>query len=127
MEKEKKTLSNAQRRALAQLAERTYDRLIQEAKDKEGELVKEITEKVRVEMGVDVIENQIKSLEEKMEELGFYRYGGLKWDSKAKALVDARGSQESRELEKERAEKLEGIWIAQTIDEAKALLKGIVK
>ena len=127
MEKEKKTLNNAQRKALAQLVEKTYERLIQEAKDKEGELVKEITEKVRVELGVDVIENQIKSLEEKMEELGFDRYGGLKWDSKAKALVDARVSQESREFEKERAEKIEGLWTAQTIDEAKALLKGIVK
>ena len=134
MEKEKKTINNAQRKALAQLVERTYDRLIQEAKNKEEVLVKETTEKVKAELGADTIENQIdalekqvKTLEGNMEQLGFSPYGDAIWGSKAKMLVDTRAHQESIKLEKERAEKLAGIWIVQTLDEAKAFLKGIVQ
>lgn len=129
-------MNNAQRKALAQLVEKTYQRLIGEAKDKEGLLVKEITEKVKVELGIDTIDTQIEALkkqienlEDKKKKLGFGYYE-LVEGSKAKLLIDTRTRQESMEmvgLEKELTERLAGLWTAQTIDEAKALLKGIVK
>lgn len=133
MEKEKRTLNNAQRKALAQVVEETYTRLIQEAKDKENLRIDEVTEQVKAELGVDKIDNQIKflkeemdSLEEKKRKLGFGYYE-VTTGSKAQSLIDTRAHQESAALEKERARKLAGLWTAQTIDEAKVLLKGIVK
>jgi len=86
-------LNNAQRKALAQLVEKTYQRLIGEAKDKEGLLVKEITEKVKVELGIDTIDTQIEALkkqienlEDKKKKLGFGYYE-LVEGSKAKLLI----------------------------------------
>jgi len=136
MDKETKPLNNAQRKALAQLLEKSYERLIKQAQDNEGMLVEEITQKVKVELGVDTLENQIKALElqienlqDKKKQLGFSEYGLLE-RSKAKMLIDTRLHQESsaiQDLEQDQTEKLAAIWTAQSIEETKALLKGIVK
>ncbi len=91
---------------------------------------------MKVELGVDTLENQIaamqsqiETLEGKKQQLGFSRYG-LGERSKAKALIDARTHQKStslHELEKERARTLTAIWTAQTVEEAKTMLADIVQ
>ena len=134
--KEHRALNNAQRKALAQVVENAYERLLKEAQDKEGLLVQEITDQVKVELGVDTLENQIaamqsqiETLEGKKHQLGFGSYG-LGERSKAKALIDARTRQKStalHELEKERARTLTALWTAQSVEEAKTMLADIVQ
>ncbi len=134
--KEQRALNNAQRKALAQVVQDAYERLLKEAQDKEGLLVQEITDQVKVELGVDTLENQIaamqsqiETLEGKKHQLGFGNYG-LAERSKAKALIDARTRQKSsalHELEKERARTLTALWTAQSVEEAKTMLADIVQ
>lgn len=133
---EQRALNNAQRKALAQVVQDAYERLLKAAQDKEGLLVQEITDQVKAELGVDTLENQIaamqsqiETLEGKKHQLGFGSYG-LAERSKAKALIDARTRQKSsalHELEKERARTLTALWTAQTVEEAKTMLADIVQ
>ncbi len=137
-----KQLSDTQRKALVELVQKRYARRVSEAKDKEGKLAEEITEKVKVELGVDTLDNQIETLkrqldnqtktlekqienlEDKKEKLGFSEYGRLMGGSKAQLLIEGRVKKESREivkLETELEKNLTGIWTASTVEEARKL------
>ena len=132
-----KSLNNAQRKALAELLDTRYRRLISDARDKEGELAEKIQQELQAELGADTIDNkiasikrqlreqeesgeaQIKTLEENKESLGFGEYRMIE-GSKAKRLADSRLQKESVEvsgLERQREQKLIEVWTANTGEE----------
>jgi len=128
-------INNAQRKALVGVVTEVMEHKIQEAKDASGQLIEEITENVKVELGIDTIDNQIKALknqidtiEEKKKKLGFNHYNQLLDRSKAKAIVDKRleGSISIRSLEMERAKIISAIWTATSLSEAKELVESVL-
>ena len=103
------------------------------ARDESGELVAEIREQVRRELGVDAIEVEIESMETKIgilrkkrEELGFGQYkDSIVHGSKAKMLLDQRtssASQKVKSLEEMKTDMVSKIWTSTTMTEALALL-----
>ena len=132
---EKKTdarVNNAQRKAIVCLAERRFEKLIQQARDKNGELTQQITDRVKRELGVVAVEKQIDELKSKVEflektkeRLGFSGYSVI---GKAKVLIDQRSRQASKEiatLEQTKDEFLQRIWLCQTVQETEGLLATI--
>jgi len=126
-------INNTQRKVLSQLAVELLDKSIQRARDESGDLVAEIREQVRRELGVDAIEMEIESMETKIgilrkkrEELGFGQYkDSIVHGSKAKMLLDQRtssASQKVKSLEEKKTDMVSKIWTSTTMTEALALL-----
>jgi len=126
-------INNTQRKVLSQLAVELLDKSIQRARDESGDLVAEIREQVRRELGVDAIEMEIESMEAKIgilrkkrEELGFGQYkDSIVHGSKAKMLLDQRtssASQKVKSLEEKKTDMVSKIWTSTTMTEALALL-----
>ena len=129
-------ISSPQRKALVTLAVEVLDRKIQQARDESGELVAQIRNQVREELGVVAIDMEIKSMEErirvlerKREELGFDRYqNALLPGSRAKTLVNQRSSsacEKVRELEDMKMDSISGIWTASTMSQALSIFNNI--
>jgi len=122
----------SQRQAMAKLAEESFAKRIQEARDEEGALVKEITVELKNEFGIDAVGHQIDSfkkqidiLEDKQGKLG-WGYNGFDDDSKAGRLLKGRVSQRStgvKKLDAERKKVLAAIWTCQRLDELEALVE----
>ena len=121
---------------MVKLAVGVLDRKIQQARDQSGELVAQIREQVREELGViamdmeiKAMEERIKVLEKKKEELGFDRYrDALLPGSKARMLVDERASsacEKVRELEDVKTETISGIWTSTTLSKALSILDNV--
>ena len=126
-------INNTQRKVLSQLAVELLDKKIQHARDESGDLVAEIREQIRRELGVDAIEMEIESMETKIgilrkkrEELGFGQYkDSIVHGSKAKMLLDQRTSSASekvKSLEEKKTDMVSRIWTSTTMAEALALL-----
>ena len=126
-------INNTQRKVLSQLAVELLDKKIQHARDESGDLVAEIREQIRRELGVDAIEVEIESMETKIgilrkkrEELGFGQYkDSIVHGSKAKMLLDQRTSSAServKSLEEKKTDMVSRIWTSTTMAEALALL-----
>jgi len=129
-------INNTQRKALVTLAVGVLDRKIQKARDESGELVDQIREQVREELGVIAMDMEIKSMEERIqvltkekEKLGFDKYRDMLLPgSKAKMLVDERASsacESVRELEDMKTETISGIWTATTLSQALSILNNV--
>ncbi len=129
-------ISSPQRKALVTLAVEVLDRKIQQARDESGELVAQIRNQVREELGVVAIDMEIKSMEErirvlerKREELGFDKYQDrLLPGSGAKTLVNQRSSsacEKVRELEDMKMDSISGIWTASTMSQALSIFNNI--
>ena len=129
-------INNSQRKVLTKLAVEVLDRKIQQARDESGELVAQLRNQVREELGVVAIDMEIKSMEErikvlekKREELGFDKYQDrLLPGSKARTLVDKRTSTACKrvnELEEEKTETISGIWTATTLSQALSILNNV--
>jgi hypothetical protein len=126
-------INNTQRKVLSTLAVELLDKSIQRARDESGDLVAEIREQVRRELGVDAIEMEIESMETKIgilrkkrEELGFGQYkDSIVHGSKAKMLLDQRtstASQKVKSLEDKKTDMVSKIWTSTTMTEALSLL-----
>ena len=122
-------INNTQRNVLSKLAVELLDKKVQQARDESGELVAQIRNQVREELGVVAIDMEIKSMEErikvleqKREELGFDKYQDrLLPGSKAKMLVDKRTStacERVNELEEQKTDVISGIWTSATLSQA---------
>jgi len=131
-------INNSQRKILAKLAVEVLDKKIQQAKDESGELVAQIRNQVREELGVVAIDMEIKTMEErikilekKREELGFDKYQDrLMPGSKAKMLVDKRTGtvcEKVRELEEKKTDVVSHIWTSTTMPEALSILESVKK
>ena len=131
-------INNSQRKILAKLAVEVLDKKIQQAKDESGELVAQIRNQVREELGVVAIDMEIKTMEErikvlekKREELGFDKYQDrLMPGSKAKMLVDKRTGtvcEKVRELEEKKTDVVSHIWASNTMSEALSILESVKK
>ena len=127
-------INNTQRRVLAKLAVEVLGKKIQQARDKSGELVSQITEQVKEELGILAIDMEIEEMEKriqvlkrKKEELGVSQYhNGLLVGSKAKALVEKRTAVASKEvnaLEEQKTDVVSRIWTAPTMTEALEVLE----
>ena len=129
-------INNAQRKALVGIVDDVMERKIQEAKDASGELIADITESVKAELGIDTFDNQIKAfesqiatLQDKKEQLGFSKHNNLMDGSKAKALIDNRLNESStpvRSLEVERAKIISSVWTASSLSEVKELVESVL-
>ncbi len=130
-------INNSQRKTLAKLAVEVLDKKIQQARDESGELVAQIKQQVREELGVVAIdmeikqmEQRIKVLERKKEELGFSKYqdSALIPGSKGKLLLDKRTStacKKVKELEEEKTDAISGIWVSTTLSQALSILESV--
>jgi hypothetical protein len=118
--------NNSQRKILSKLAVEVLDKKIQQARNESGELVAQIRQQIREELGVVAMDMEIKAMEErirvlekKKEELGFGKYNdSLVPGSKAKTLVDKRTStvcEKVRELEEKKTDVVSGIWSSATM------------
>jgi len=123
---------------LAKLAVEVLDKKVQQAKDESGELVAQIRNQVREELGVIAMDMQIKDmeerikvLEEKREELGFGKYQDqLLLGSKAKMLVDKRtgtACEKVRELEDKKTDVVSRIWTSTAMSEVLSILDEVRK
>ena len=131
-------INNSQRKTLAKLAVEVLDKKVQQARDESGELVAQIREKVREELGVVAMdmeiaemENRIQVLQKKKEELGFGKYNdSLVSGSRAKMLVDKRtgtACEKVRELEERKTDVVSGIWASATLAQALSILESAKK
>ena len=129
-------INNSQRKNLAKLAVELLDRKIQRARDESGDIVAQIREQVRQELGIDTIDNQIEAMENqiailrrKKEQLGFGKYQDMLLPgSEAKRLVDERSGsacEKIRELQDMKTEAISGIWAANTLPQALSILNNI--
>ena len=129
-------INNAQRRELARLAVGTLDRKIQQARDESGELVAQIRNQVKEELGAAAIDMQIEEMEKriqvlkkKKEQLGFNQYhDGLLPGSQAKMLVDKRtgtACKKVKELEEKKTDVVSGIWTSTTLSQALSILNNV--
>jgi hypothetical protein len=131
-------INNTQRKVLSRLAVEVLDKKIQQARDESGDLVAQIREKVRAELGVVAMdmeiaemEKRIQVLQKKKEELGFGKYNdSLIPGSKAKMLVDKRtgtACEKVRELEEKKTDVVSGIWASTTLAQALSILESAKK
>ncbi len=131
-------INNTQRKVLSRLAVEVLDKKIQQARDESGDLVAQIREKVRAELGVVAMdmeiaemEKRIQVLQKKKEELGFGKYNdSLISGSKAKMLVDKRtgtACEKVRELEERKTDVVSGIWASTTLSQALSILESAKK
>ena len=129
-------VNNTQRRELVKLMVGALDRKIQQARDESGELVAQIKEQVREELGIETIDNQIQAMEnqiailkKKREQLGFSPYrDSLLPGSQARMLVDERSSsacEKVRELENMKMDSISGIWTASTMTQALSIFNNV--
>ena len=129
-------INNTQRKALVTLAVGVLDKKIQQARDESGELVAQIREQVREELGVIAMDMEIKSMEERIqvltkekEKLGFDKYqNALLPGSQARTLVDERSSsacEKVREMEDMKMDSISGIWTASTLSQALSILNNV--
>ena len=130
-------INNLQRKELAKLAVDVLDKKIQQARDESGELVAQIRQQVREELGVVAMdmeiremEQRIKVLEKKKEELGFSKYQdhALIPGSKAKMLLDKRmgtACEKVKELEEKKTDVVSGIWTSTTLSQALSILDNV--
>ena len=129
-------INNSQRKILTKLAVEALDKKIQQARDESGELVAQIREQVREELGISTIDNQIQAMEKqivilkkKREQLGFSPYqNSLVSGSQAKMLVDKRSSsacEKVRELEDMKMDSISGIWTATTLSQALSIFNNV--
>ena len=129
-------INNSQRKAFVSLAVDVLDKKIQRARDESGDVVAQIREQVRQELGIDTIDNQIEAMENqiailqrKKEQLGFGKYHEAPMPgSEAKKLVDERSgsaSEKVKELEDMKTEAISGIWAASTLSQALSILEDI--
>lgn len=125
----RKNLNNAQRKALAEIVHRLYEKKIQYAKDESGVLVEEIRSKVKRELGystlqnqIEALENQIEVLKKKQQDLGFNSYG--EFVGKAKILLEERTTRIDKvtKIEEERDKALASIWTVHSVDEAQKIV-----
>jgi len=127
-------VNNSQRKVLANLAVEILNTKIQQARDESGEIVAQIKQKVREELGIAAMdieianmEKQIEALQKKREEIGFSKYNdGLLPGSQAKMLVDKRtgtASQKVRQLEDKKTDVISRIWTSATLSEALSVLE----
>ncbi len=129
-------ISNPQRKVLVTLAVEVLDRKIQQARDESGELVAQIREQVREELGIVAMDMEIKAMEERIqvltkekEKLGFDRYqNALLPGSQAKTLVNERSSsacKKVRELKDVKMDSISGIWTASTMTQALSIFNNV--
>ena len=129
-------INDSQRKILAKLAVDLLDKKIQRARDESGDVVAQIREQVRQELGIDTIDNQIEAMENqiailqrKKEQLGFGKYrDALLPGSEAKKLVDQRSGsacEKIKELEDMKTEAISGIWTASAMSQALSILENI--
>ena len=127
-------INNTQRKVLSRLAVEVLDKRIQQARDESGDLVAQIREKVRAELGVVAMdmeiaemEKRIQVLQKKKEELGFGKYNdSLISGSRAKMLVDrwtGTACGKVRELEERKTDVVSGIWASATLSQALSILE----
>jgi len=126
-------VNNQQRKILANLAVEILNGKIQQARDESGEIVAQIKQKVREELGITAMdieianmEKQIEALQKKREEIGFSKYNdGLLPGSQAKQLIDKRtstASQKVRQLEEKKTDAISRIWTVTTMASALSVL-----
>lgn len=129
-------INNSQRSILAKLAVDVLDKKLQQARDESGELVAQIKDQVREELGVaamdmeiEEMEKRIQVLKKKKEQLGFNQYhDGVLPGSKAKMLLDQRtrtACKKVQELEDMKTDVVSRIWTSITMSEALSILESV--
>lgn len=134
-------LNNSQRKALEQSIKAHYERVIATAKNKNEHTRELAVQEVQKKLGFHVLRKRMEQLEEQKEDLkqqiavlGFDEDGNLKttWNVKtseylpvvsdARRLIEGRVEASVEHLEAERDLKVRDVWLAETVQEAKAIV-----
>ena len=131
-------LNNAQRKALADIVEKRLGTKATAAREAERELEQKLTREIATRFQVDSIqaeidkhEAQIENLKQARRSLGFkvgYDEQLEIVDGKVRRLLESGVQANSltiRALEDKQDELQQGIWLAQTVEEAKAVVQQI--
>ncbi len=140
-ENREQRLNNMQRKALADSIKAHYRVLIDEARQKKESEQETAIEHARKRLGYHLLKKRIsgledekKDLETKLYELGFDSSGNLRtiYDSKtnqyvpavsdAKRLIEGKSNDATKQLERERDQKVTKILLADSIKEAKSIM-----
>jgi len=126
-------INNTQRKILANLAVEILNGKVQQARDESGDLVNQIKNQVKDELGIkamdieiETMQKQIEALQQKREQLGFGKYDGLISGSQAKTLIDKRTStacEKVRQLEDKKTDAISRIWTSNIMTEALSVLE----
>ena len=130
-------LNNSQRQALVKVLESTYDRRIQDQRERQDEARRQVTKEVKDELGVSSIDdeleelkNRIVQLESKKEKFGFSKYNDHPIpDSEAFKMIQDGISPEKEKtarLESEKAVNITQLWTATDLSEAKQLVDSVL-
>jgi len=134
-------LNNMQRKALAESVREHYKVLIDEAQKRKESDEERAIEHARKRLGYHLLKKQIarlesekQDLETKLSELGFDSNGNLRttWDpntnqyvpvsSDVRRLLEGPITQATKELERERDQKIRKLWLADSIKEARSII-----
>ena len=131
-------LNNAQRKALAAIIEKRLETKLQLAREQEKELEQQIVWKLAKRFKADAIQSQITKLEDDIsnlkkmrDELGFeLEYGGdfKITGGEAQKLLEAEIKEHSvsiRAIENRRDILTQGVWLAETVEEARNAIQEI--
>ena len=134
-------LNNSQRKALEGSISAHYARVIENTKNQNDHVRNAAVQEIQKKLGYHLLKEKIQQLEEQKEDLkeqivrlGFNEYGELKtaWDSKTgqyqpvasdvRKLIEGKIGSTVQHLEVERDKKVREIWLAGTIEAAKAIV-----
>lgn len=130
-------LNTSQRQALEKLVQNTFNRKIQQQRDAYNDAVARITKEVKDELGITAIDEELKTLKQKItdlesekERLGISKYNdSYILGSKTKEIVDERTAsdrQAIKELESQMDKTITAIWTAEELSEIKGIVDGIL-
>ena len=131
-------LNNAQRKALADIVERRVERKTKIARQEEHGLTRRITLTIvkrlkadSIQTRIEVLRKEIESLEKARSELGFYCHRGGELTirgGQARQMLEEQVHENSltlRSLEEMRDGLKQAIWLAETTDEARAVVSNV--
>ena len=135
---EPRPLNNAQRKALADIVEKRLGTKVDQAREREHALEQQIVGKLVKRFKVDAIQNQMEKLEQDIanlkklrDDLGFERgYAGefTVTGGEAKKLLETEVKELSlaiRRLEDLRDVLKQGLWLAETVEEARKVIQQV--
>jgi vacuolar-type H+-ATPase subunit I/STV1 len=131
-------LGNEQRKAIEKLVQNSFNRKITQQRELYNDAVSRVTKEVKDELGITAMDDQLKSLKQKItdletekESLGISKYNDtFILGSKTKEIIDqktANDRQAIKELESQMDKIISAIWTAEDVSEIKPMVDDLVE
>ena len=130
-------LNTSQRQALVKLVKNEYNRRLEHQRRLCDDAVAQITNEVKCEMGIAQLDDELKSIQNRMNEIvqqkekvGFSKYNDtVIYGSEAKRLIDKGVSAEREKIsaiQSEMDRTISAIWTANELSEIKGMVDDIL-